>query len=236
MPLLHRHTLTPIGDLGFASIKKRKRSEELSLLSPGVPVAPIEECKDNIPSALLSPGNESKRLKLIDDGLSNGTSSGSKLETEGLRAASRIPSEIWQHIFLFTSPRTLARLSRVNRRFNKLLTFDEQDNSAPLVLYGRLKHCTPDSLWGSFRKRLSTLIMPKSVRDLSERQLWALLCGIKCQFCRSSNGLEGQHVNVSQWEPGPGPSGVRIIWSFGIRSCLDCLRKATKDVRVPSTL
>ncbi|KAJ9213332.1 hypothetical protein DTO166G4_5139 [Paecilomyces variotii] len=138
---------------------------------------------------------------------------------------SKLPKELWQHIFTFLPPATLGVLLRVNKAFNSYLTCSETDFSNTPRSTGLLRFQTQDSIWSISRK---TFVpgMPRPLIDKTELEMWRLTRGLSCQFCGKSR-IPTQPES-SPWESGPGPDGVRIIWPFGIRSCGDCFSARTE--------
>ncbi|KAI9838695.1 MAG: hypothetical protein M1819_005009 [Sarea resinae] len=138
--------------------------------------------------------------------------------------------EIWQHVFTFLSPRSLGRMLRVNRAFNAYLSESVRDGkdvaSQPS---GRLQQLETEVIWSASRKRFCPS-MPRPLHDFSELAMWKLVLGNKCQFCERLEGPSSDGKQTTIWEAGPGETGVRIIWPFGIRSCGPCLRDNCEKV------
>ncbi|OCL11927.1 hypothetical protein AOQ84DRAFT_335103 [Glonium stellatum] len=135
-----------------------------------------------------------------------------------LSSCAGLPPEIWQNIFLSCSPVTLGRLLQVNRAFHSYLT-DAQSVSDAKPTSGRLSVLRPESIWSSVRNAHFTK-PPRPLPGMSELEMWRLILGKKCQFCgKIDHSISGDKL----WDKGPGPDGVRIVWSFGIRACGKCL-------------
>jgi hypothetical protein len=129
-----------------------------------------------------------------------------------------LPPEIWQNIFLSCSPVTLGRLLQVNRPFHSYLT-DAQSVSDTKPTSGRLTILKPESIW-SFVRNAHPTKPPRPLPGMSEPEMWRLIMSKRCQFCEKlDHSISGDKL----WDKGPGPNGVRIAWSFGIRSCGKCL-------------
>jgi hypothetical protein len=145
--------------------------------------------------------------------------------------------EIWQAIFLHLPPHDLGRLLRVNRAFLLYLTdivrLPEGRRSS-----GILQLRTSDSIWVGSRKLYKTPGIPRPLRGLSERDMWALIGSNAsrrtCQFCHTpadqQQAAPSATTTTSVWEQGPGAHGVRIVWPFGIRACGTCLLQRCKKV------
>jgi hypothetical protein len=116
---------------------------------------------------------------------------------------SKLPMEIWRHIFSFLSPISLANLLHVNKQFRSYL---EQSLG---------------SIWSTSRKTVFPG-MPRPLEAMSELDMWKLVRSSSCQFC-GRNSLVASSRHPSPWESGPGPDGIRTFWIFGIRSCANCL-------------
>ncbi|KAH0566219.1 hypothetical protein GP486_000394 [Trichoglossum hirsutum] len=140
---------------------------------------------------------------------------------------SNIPPEIWHHVFAFIPPRTLTSLLRVNRAFNKLLTPSTKNAKRPSTTNSRnaaLQVLDADLIWSASRK-LFHPDLPRPPLSMSELDMWRLLCGRACQFCGKLGTPLASDTPDSQFEPGPGEDGVKIIWQFGVRSCGACLQE-----------
>ncbi|KAL9606203.1 MAG: hypothetical protein Q9179_000600 [Wetmoreana sp. 5 TL-2023] len=141
-----------------------------------------------------------------------------------------LPAELWHHIFRFVPPVFLGRLLSVNHAFHSYLTSSVAEKE-PLVrsFRGRVgvQPLDAETIWAASRKRFAPGL-PKPLRGLQELDMWRLLRGRICQLCgqTKSSGLLSNTENP--WESGPGEQGVRVIWSFGIRSCGPCLEKCSE--------
>jgi hypothetical protein len=133
-----------------------------------------------------------------------------------------LPPEIWQNVFLSCSPATLGRLLQVNRSFHSYLL----DVQAPSKGSGRLNVIKSESIWITARKAHPTR-PSKPPEGFSELELWRLIMGKKCHFCKkTSTSTPGE----KPWEKGPGLDGVRIIWPFWVRACGTCLQGQCEKV------
>ncbi|KAI1941839.1 hypothetical protein LOZ58_002559 [Ophidiomyces ophidiicola] len=144
---------------------------------------------------------------------------------------SNLPGEMWQHVFTFLPPISLGRLLKVNTIFKDLLT----DAPVKRSTRGLLKFIHPNHIWSSSRKTFHPG-MPRPLSSLSELDMWRLVCGTGCQFCKKSSFSS---FDGSIWEGGPGPNGTRIIWPFAVRACSECLQKNCEkemDLLFSSTL
>jgi hypothetical protein len=144
---------------------------------------------------------------------------------------SQLPKPIWQRAISFLPPQDLARLLRVNKTFQSLLigprvdteTLREIESEASLV------YLEPDLIWRTSR-RLYYPNMPKPLESLSELENWKLVYGKNCQFCTRVPAESPTDGILDPLKAGPGPTGVRIIWPFAIRSCSQCLMSRTERV------
>ncbi|OBT61325.1 hypothetical protein VE03_09541 [Pseudogymnoascus sp. 23342-1-I1] len=167
-----------------------------------------------------------KRAKLE---LSPDAALGSIRTPEGRLPSDRslLPAEIWQHIFTFTSPRTLGRLLRVNKIFRAYL--DPQSPASTFVIASLSRSVVPlrqpEVIWQASR-RLFRPWMPNPLDEMSELGMWKLSCNFVCDFCdKRQNSVSS--VSPDQWHSGPGEAGVRPIWAFAIRACGPCLQLRT---------
>jgi hypothetical protein len=136
-----------------------------------------------------------------------------------------LPPAVWQHIFLFCSLADLGRLMQVNRPFFSYLT-DVHNVSVSKPDSACLRLLKSESVWASARNALSPR-PPKPLPGFTELQMWQLVWSAHCQFCHRSNVLApGDKI----WQQGPGMTGVRTIWPFGIRACGPCLLQQCQTV------
>lgn len=141
---------------------------------------------------------------------------------------SKLPAEVWQHIFTFCPPRTLGRLLLVNRLFNVYLDPSstiqcEQPRRLSETVVPILK---PNFIWQSSRRRFWPS-MASPLQGKTELYMWQLSCSFSCQYCGLS--LSQQEDSTDPWQSGPGKDGIAIIWPFANRSCGLCLlSKSTK--------
>jgi hypothetical protein len=142
-----------------------------------------------------------------------------------LRSCAGLPPAVWQHIFLFCSLADLGRLMQVNRPFLSYLT-DVHNVSVSKPDSTCLRLLKSESVWASARNAL-TPRPPKPLPGFTELQMWQLAWSAHCQFChRSDVFAPGDKI----WQQGPGATGVRTIWPFGIRACGPCLMQQCQTV------
>lgn len=149
---------------------------------------------------------------------------------------SKLPREIWQHIFTFLPPVSLGRVLQVNRTFKALLTTGQPELPSGRATPGSLKYVNPVHIWSLSRKSFHSS-MPRPLSPLSEMDMWKLIRGSSCQFCNKAGSV--QSPETSPFESGPGENGVRIIWPLAVRSCGDCLKANCDTVshtRLPLSL
>ncbi|KAH5637415.1 hypothetical protein HBI37_097570 [Parastagonospora nodorum] len=138
--------------------------------------------------------------------------------SSALRPCAGLPPAVWQHVFLFCSLADLGRLMQVNRSFLSCLT-DVHNVPVSKPDSACLRLLKSESVWASARNALSPR-PPKPFPGFTELQMWQLAWSPRCQFCGKSNSFSpGEKI----WQKGPGSSGVRTIWPFGIRVCGPCL-------------
>lgn len=165
-----------------------------------------------------------KKVKLADLG------SKEKHQGDGnsLSDASRLPGEVWQHLFTFCPPRTLGRLLQVNRLFNVYLDPSstiqcERPDPLPKSAVPVLQ---PNSIWQASRRRFWPG-MAGPLQNKTELYMWQLSCSGPCQHCGSIMPQQKDWSDL--WQSGPGKDGIAIIWPFATRSCGACLlRNSTK--------
>ncbi|KAF2459872.1 hypothetical protein BDY21DRAFT_179846 [Lineolata rhizophorae] len=134
--------------------------------------------------------------------------------------AVQLPPQVWQHIFRHLPPSALGRLLRVNKLFHKCLTSQTPGPIPGGSRTGRLRIVAADSIWAASRREFDR-DLPKPLAEHSELDMWKLIGGKRCQFCKR---LPGQNFSPeSPWDGGPGPDGVRTVWQFAACMCGSCL-------------
>jgi hypothetical protein len=143
---------------------------------------------------------------------------------------SRLPAEIWHHIFTFTPPRALGRLLQVNKVFRAYLDPSSSDNPPVLPSLSRSVALfrEPEAIWQASR-RLFRPGMLSPLQGLSDLDMWQLAGNTACQFCDRKDQLSSS-IYADQWHSGPGQTGVSPIWPFAIRSCGPCLQQRSIKV------
>ncbi|KAF2724406.1 hypothetical protein K431DRAFT_309982 [Polychaeton citri CBS 116435] len=135
---------------------------------------------------------------------------------------------LWQQIFLRLSPAMLSRSIRVCRRFQRLLTQSQGELSTgrkPKDPFDAppARVLDDETIWSSSRKACFPHL-PRPLNGFSEHEMIKLVAGQACQFCQK---LPAHLQHTDPKTPGPGLSGVRILWLFGVRICGTCLEKRT---------
>lgn len=157
--------------------------------------------------------------------------------TARVQCSSRLPDlpiAIWQRIFCFVPPVFLGRLLRVNRAFNTCLTAGDANQQYPKPSHpGGSRTLHPDTIWAASRKRFCPGL-PKPIRGLLELEMWRLLRGHHCQVCGEAKDPSSVISSESPWELGPGETGVRVVWPWGVRLCGQCVLGHSEKVGNPS--
>ena len=143
--------------------------------------------------------------------------------------SSTLPAALWQYIFCFVPPVFLGRLLRVNHTFNSYLTATDSSKNMASSSRNILQPLTPEAIWVASRRRFAPGL-PRPLHGLRELDMWQLLVGRKCQRCGKIKDADTPVKSENPWEAGPGNSGVRIVWPFGIRCCGSCLQEVSKKV------
>jgi hypothetical protein len=137
-------------------------------------------------------------------------------------ALANLPAEVWQNVFLHLTPDDLARCLRVNSLLRFYLTELTASMSIRLPPHRNgLKLLDSDSVWASARKRFAPNLL-RPLAGFTEMQMLQLLGGRDCQACGVMPSQQAKPT--SAFDAGPGPDGVRIIWSFSARLCGPCLQ------------
>lgn len=143
--------------------------------------------------------------------------------------SSALPAVLWQHVFCYVPPVFLGRMLSVNHAFNTYLTSGKnEENSMPLP-DSIVQPLKAEAIWAVSRRRFCPG-MPRPIHGLNELEMWRLLKGNGCQICDQVK-VDTQVANPQDpWESGPGHTGVRVIWPFGLRCCGRCLQEHTQKV------
>lgn len=159
------------------------------------------------------------------------TAIGGSAQTATSRAVS-LPTELWQQIFLRLSPAMLSRCLRVCRTFNTYLTNTKAQpvNSTAKkpkdADKDKVKVMDSDAIWAEARKNYFPN-MPRPLMRCNELTMLQLIGCRSCQFCQRP---PAPVPASSPFNAGPGPSGIRVVWPFGIRTCGQCWEANTLKV------
>lgn len=127
-----------------------------------------------------------------------------------------LPWNIWQTVFSYLSPRTLAPLLRVNGNFNACLTISDSHARDVNAQQG-IQVGPGNTVWKASRF-LHFPTLPEPLAGRSELDMWRLLRSSRCSSCGS----------------GPRSSGIQcetfIAWPFAVRLCSKCLADQIQDV------
>jgi hypothetical protein len=178
------------------------------------------------PSKRQHSGNSEMKLELLpDDVLNNIRTKDGRLPKD----RSLLPPEVWQHIFTFTPPISLGRLLSVNKRFSAYLdpSLPSISSSVTPLSHTVVSLRSPESIWQASRQHYHPWL-PSPMQGYSELDMWRLALGSQCQFCGKIQ--KSSNPNTDTWHRGPGESGVRGVWAFGMRACGTCLRERTVKV------
>lgn len=141
-----------------------------------------------------------------------------------------LPIQIWQHVFCFVPPVFLGRLLRVNRTFHSLLNPDysplprSDSKETGIAVFQNA-----ETIWAASRRRFAPGL-PKPLHGVHELNMWRLMRGNNCQFCGEKSRLLTSSITSNPWQSGPGNTGVRVIWPFGVRCCSKCLKIHSEKV------
>lgn len=143
--------------------------------------------------------------------------------------SSTLPAVLWQHILCYVPPVFLGRMLCVNHAFNTYLTPSKNEETPSPLPNSILQPLKPETIWAISRRRFCSGI-PRPTHGLNELEMWRLLMGNGCQICEQVK-VDNPVANPQDpWESGPGDTGVRIIWPFGLRCCGRCLQENTQKV------
>ena len=183
---------------------------------------------DNLDKRSKRPRLASEAANLKVSGQLKGSSLHSRL------ALVDLPCEILQYVFTFVEPLALGRLMRVNWFIHDLL-----DPTRPLPQrtgsnsMQRMAMRSQDLIWTISRRNFLHRF-PGPMKGMTELEMWRLVRGRSCQFCRR-DAIPWKPVSMSDpWNAGPGLDNVRPIWPFRVRSCGRCLQEMTIKVSLPA--
>ena len=143
--------------------------------------------------------------------------------------SSALPAVLWQHIFCYVPPVVLGRMLSVNHAFNKYLTPGKSEEVPTPLPNSILQPLQAEAIWAVSRRRFCSGI-PRPIHGLNELEMWKLLKGNGCQICAQVKVDIPVTNPLNPWESGPGDTGVRIVWPFGLRCCGRCLQENTQKV------
>lgn len=139
-----------------------------------------------------------------------------------------LPAEVWQRVFTFCHPRTLASCMLISKPFRFCLTEVRDEASAAARVPSKgLKMMPSDEVWRASRY-LYHSSMPRKNLCQTELATWRLLRGNKCQFCGYTT--LGKTPDRRGNEAGPGKDQVGIVWPFAVRCCGQCINSKTQPV------
>lgn len=150
-------------------------------------------------------------------------------KTDSACTSSTLPAALWQHILSYVPPVFLGRMLSVNHAFNTWLTSGESEGDPPRLPNSTVQPLNPEAVWAISRRRFCPGI-PRPIHGLKELDMWKLLRGRNCQICEKVK-IDFPIANPQNpWESGPGDTGVRVVWPFGLRCCGACLEQNTQKV------
>lgn len=213
---------------------KRKREDDLETsyaiiaksgsMGPIAPEEYLARQTEQVPRENFVPSSGPKRIRI--NGFSPTKAGHAELGAQSVT----LPAELWHHVFRFVPPVFLGRLLRVNRAFHSYLTSTSTEPiTAESSIHSGVQPLDAESIWTASRKRFAPGL-PKPLRESKELDMWRLLRGRACQLCGQARDPGAVSGIANPWESGPGERGVRIIWSFGIRSCGPCLESCSEKV------
>lgn len=139
----------------------------------------------------------------------------------------RLPTDIWQRVFMLLPPAVLCRCLRVCKDFNHMLTAtkapqgQQKDKSTARIV-------DSEAIWTHSRKIFFPQL-PRPLRQHTELEMLKLVGGQNCQFCGKAPVASPA---TSVFNCGPGTDGVRVIFPFGVRTCGPCIEPFLRKVCV----
>ncbi|KAF6220170.1 hypothetical protein HO133_003301 [Letharia lupina] len=141
--------------------------------------------------------------------------------------SSALPAVHWQHIFCYVPPVFLGRMLSVNHAFNTILTPGQSEEDPTPLPNSIIQPLKAEAIWALSRRRFCPGV-PRPIHGLMELEMWKLLKGNGCQICEKVKVDTSVANPQDPWESGPGDTGVRVIWPFGLRCCGPCLQDNTQ--------
>lgn len=173
----------------------------------------------------IAKGDQSriKRTKTGDHALKT------NIDAQLFSKSSALPAVLWQHILCYVPPVFLGCLLRVNHAFNSYLTPGMITEDSRKFPNSRIQLLTAEEIWAASRRRFAPGL-PRPIAGFQELDMWRLLRGMDCQLCHQTKAATRGADADSPWQSGPGYSGVRVVWPFGVRCCGECLQNETRKV------
>lgn len=135
-----------------------------------------------------------------------------------------LPVEVWQNVFSYVDPFSLAQVSRVASAFHTILTRSTNQERND-IHSGSARLRSSEDIWRSSRA-LFFPFLPQPPCGTSEQAIWKLLLGKSCQFC----GLAEPASDGTAYNSDLGLLSTRIVWPFAARGCGRCLQQRICDV------
>lgn len=157
----------------------------------------------------------------------NGYGSGTGADLSCISSA--LPAALWQHVFCYLHPVFLGRMLCVNHAFNIYLTPGKSEEDLTPLPNSLLQPLKAETIWAISRRKFCPGI-PRPLQGSNELAMWKLLKGNDCQVCEKVKSESPVASPQDPWESGPGDTGVRVVWPFGLRCCGACLQRKTQKV------
>lgn len=142
---------------------------------------------------------------------------------------SALPAVLWQHILCYVPPVYLGRMLSLNHAFHTYLTPGKIEKEPIPLPSNTVQSIKAETIWAISRRRFCPGI-PRPIHGSNELEMWKLLKGNGCQICEQVK-VDTPGANPQDpWEAGPGDTGVRVVWPFGLRCCGRCLQENTQKV------
>lgn len=161
---------------------------------------------------------------------------GTRTVTPGARTiADDLPAEIWQHIFLYLNPPELGRLTCVSKRTLSCLDGSIPARQKSTFRGGTVQTVDSESIWATWRitHPEEAANMPKPLDGRTERDMWKLIRGIRCDVCDKLDSEPRKPISPDRWHGGPTMSTTRAVWPFALRMCGECLFRHCEKVCIP---
>lgn len=202
-------------------------STEAEVINAGLPDRPFGSPKHGIDDAGNAGDTSEKRIRLSSQ------PAGSLPAASGSPSvADDLPAEIWQHVLSYLNPPELGRAMRISKSVLRCLDGSIPAKQCSVNSTTALRTVDSEVVWASWRISHPEEAgnMPKPLDGHTERDMWRLIRGMKCDVCEKRDTEPRKPISPDRWHGGPTMSTTRAVWSFALRMCGECLYRHCEKV------